>query len=140
MMSAIAVVRIALTAAPPAEFENAQKAYSFFVLRAFAFGWTIVVAIGGIAKAQTADEFCHSFSSDKYANCMISRAYVAQAKTVVAKKIDAACFPDEPRGFGTQYLLNGDTEVINDAVSASVAEMGSQLFGKKPLKQPKCVW
>jgi hypothetical protein len=140
-MSAIAVVRMAPTAAPPAEFENAQKAHSLFVPRAFVFGWAIAVAIGGTAaNAESPDDFCRSFPSDKYAGCMVTRAYVAKAKTVVAKKIDAACFPDEPKGFSTQYLVKGDTEAINDAVSASVAEMASQLSGKKPLRKPRCNW
>ena len=106
----------------------------------FSFSFTIVGAIFGCAYAQTAEEFCRSFPANQYAGCMTTRAYVTKAKIVVAKKIDAACFPDQPDGFSVKYLLGNDTKVINDAVTASVAKMASQLYGKEKLKKAICKW
>jgi hypothetical protein len=106
------------------------------------FAGAIVVVIYGSVYAQTPDEFCQRFASGQRAGCKITRDYVTKAKIVAAGKIDAMCFPDQPDDFDVKYLLNDEANIIDKAVTLSVAKMAVQLYGnnQKPIKAPNCKW
>jgi hypothetical protein len=61
-------------------------------------------------------------------NFLITRDYVHQAQATVSNPSNAASFPDKPAGFSVRYLLPGDKDIINQAVSLSVAAMAKTLW------------
>jgi hypothetical protein len=61
-------------------------------------------------------------------NFLVTREYVRQARAVVGNPAAAASFPAQPKGFSTRYLLAGDKDAINEAVSLSVAAMAKSLW------------
>ena len=61
-------------------------------------------------------------------NFMITRAYVRRAQAALKDPAAAANFHSKPEGFSVRYLLAGDADTINQAVSASIAAMAKSLW------------
>ena len=60
---------------------------------------------------------------------MITRAYVREAQAVVNDPSAAVSFHSKPKGFSVRYLLPGEADTINQAVSANIAAMARSLWG-----------
>ncbi len=59
---------------------------------------------------------------------LLAREYVRQAREALNDPAAAAAFGGKPNGFSVRYLLPGDADAINQAVSASVAAMAVKLW------------
>lgn len=62
------------------------------------------------------------------ANFLATRDYMRKAKSVVANPDSAAALPAKPKGFSSKYLLPGDEETVEQAVTLSVAAMAKTLW------------
>lgn len=61
-------------------------------------------------------------------NFLAAREYVRKAKGVVDGAVPAASLPSKPAGFSSRYLLAGDADIIDQAVTLSVAAMAQSLW------------
>jgi hypothetical protein len=62
------------------------------------------------------------------ASFLLTRNYVRQAKAALNDSAAALNFHSRPKGFNASYLLAGDEDTINKAVSANIAAMASSLW------------
>ena len=61
-------------------------------------------------------------------NFMIARAYVRMAQAALKDPSAALNFHSKPAGFSVRYLLPGDAETINQAVTANIAALAKKLW------------
>jgi hypothetical protein len=62
-------------------------------------------------------------------NFIASRSYVRLCQKVVDNAMPAEQLPDKPLGFSVRYLLPGEANMINRAISASIVACGSNPKG-----------
>lgn len=61
-------------------------------------------------------------------NFLAARDYVRKAKSVVDGAAPPSSLPSKPQGFSSRYLLAGDADIIDQAVTLSVAAMAQSLW------------
>ena len=61
-------------------------------------------------------------------NFLATRDYMRKAKAVVGGSLAASQLPAKPKGFNSRYLLAGDEDIIDQAVTLSVAAMAQTLW------------